>query len=225
MRVIVSLLAAIAAGLAVILSIPTYLLLKQNSANSTGLLFVALLDLVNTAPIWLPLAPIVAACVYYACHASLSPRKETSQADRAGIFLGWKISRATIIMYLVMAAFVFALFGEFAYRKNYACGPGEQIIQSDADAIKQAQRQFFKARFHDISGYIDGTPGVADFSQPDCCKVKRALTWTGVIEWEVTLEGETIGEPKKRRVSALTTLSNCGAIFDEDSYVSVYPIK
>jgi hypothetical protein len=40
----------------------------------------------------------------------------------------------------------------------------------------------------------------------------------------VTLDGETIGEPKKRHVNADMKLSNCGIVFD-DSYISAEPIR
>jgi hypothetical protein len=47
----------------------------------------------------------------------------------------------------------------------------------------------------------------------------------GVIIWEVELEGKTIGEPKQRHVSALMRLSNCGAAFDEESFMTSEPIR
>jgi len=229
MRVIVSLLVAATGGLAVVFFILAYLLVKQADGSPfwvTGLPFFAYLDLIVTAPIWMPLAPIAAVCAYYACYAKLSARNETSRAYGAGALPGWKILRATAIMYLIMAAAIVAWFGEFAYRKNYICGPGEHIIQSDADAIKQAQLRIVRARYdsHGMPGYIDEKPSVADFSSPDCCTVKRTLTWGGVIVWEVLLSGETIGEPKKRHVSAFMSLSNCGAVFDVSS-ISAEPIR
>ena len=223
MRVAVSLLAATAAGMAVIFFVPALLIMGNTDQELFLLPFVLYLDVINTAPIWMPLAPIFAAWAYYSCFRKLSARNESSPAYGADALPGWKIFRATIVLYLVMAAFIVAWFGEFAYRTNYVCSPGRHIVQSDADAIEQAQRQFFRARFRDISGDVDGTPGFADFSRPDCCKVKRTLMWTGVIQWEVSLNGETIGEPKKRHVTTLTMLSNCGAIFAGDSYISVYP--
>jgi len=88
---------------------------------------------------------------------------------------------------------------------NNVCEPGDHIILSDSDAIKQAQMRLFRARYgsHGRPGYVDEKPGYADFSQANCCEVKKTRTAAGVIVWEVGLEGETIGEPKKRHVSAL----------------------
>jgi hypothetical protein len=120
------------------------------------------------------------------------------------------------------------MYAVFAYRTNYVCGPGEHIIRSDADAIKEAGIRIIRAKFYDphgVPGYVVKKPGLADFSQPNCCEVKKTLTLTGVIVWEVDLEGVTIGEPKRRRVGALMRLSNCGAVFDEESYVLTRPIR
>ena len=124
-------------------------------------------------------------------------------------------------------ALIAVWFAAFALRTNYACGPDEHIIRSNADAIEQAQRRMYKARYgsHGILGYVDEKPGNTDFSQPNCCEVEKTITLNGVIVWEVGLEGETIGEPKKRHVSALIRLSNCGAVFDEDSYIIAEPIN
>ena len=130
--------------------------------------------------------------------------------------------------FLALVALIFAVYAVFAVRTNYVCGPGDHIILSDADAIKLAQIRMIRAKFYsppDVPGYADEKPGSADFSQPNCCKVKKTVTLTGVIVWEVDLEGETIGEPKKRRVSALMSLSNCGAVFDEDSYIYTGPTR
>jgi hypothetical protein len=112
----------------------------------------------------------------------------------------------------------------FAYRLNNVCGPGDHIIQSDADAIKQAQIRIIQARYgsHGVPGYVDEKPGYADFDQANCCEVTRYRTAIGIIVWEVGLEGKTIGEPKSRHVSALMRLSSCGAVF-EDSYIFAEP--
>lgn len=162
MRVAASLLAAIAAGLVVILFIPVLLLMRHADENLSGasdlpfLTFSILIAVAVTAPIWMPLAPIAAVCAYYACYAKLSARNETRRAGAAGLLPGWKIFRATIVLYLVMAASIVAWFGESAYRTNYVCGPGEHTIRSDADAIKQAQLRIVRARYdsHGIPGYI-----------------------------------------------------------------------
>jgi hypothetical protein len=114
-----------------------------------------------------------------------------------------------------------------AYRLNNDCGPGDHIIQSDADAIKQAQIRIVRARYgsHGIPGYVDKKPGYADFTQTDCCKVARTRTVAGVIIWKVSLHGETMGEPKKRYVSASIWLSNCGTVFEEDSFITADPAR
>jgi hypothetical protein len=137
-----------------------------------------------------------------------------------------KIFRARNFL-LALVVLIFGVVAGFAYRTNCVCGPAEHIIQSDADAIRQAQNRMFRARYgsHGIPGYVDEKPYVGDFSQPNCCEVKKTLTLGGVIVWEVGLEGETIGEAKKRHISALIRLSNCGAVFDEDSYILAEPIR
>jgi hypothetical protein len=116
---------------------------------------------------------------------------------------------------------------QFAYRTNNICNPGDHLIQSDAEAIERAKNQIFRA------GYVgfgppdekEEKPGYADFSRPDCCKVTSTRTAIGVIIWKVELDGETIGGPKKRRVVASMWLSNCGAVFTEDSSVTTYPLR
>lgn len=128
---------------------------------------------------------------------------------------------------LLLAVLIIGDYASFAYRLNNICHPGDHIIQSDADAIKQAQVRINQARYgsHGIPGYVDEKPGYADFSQADCCQVRRSRTIFGVIIWEVELDGRTIGEPKPRYVSALMRLSNCGAVFDEDSFITAEPTR
>ena len=116
---------------------------------------------------------------------------------------------------------------DWVYRKNRSCGPDNGPIQSSVDAITRAQKLISKARYlpHDIPGYVDEKPYVVDFGRTEtCCSVTRTRTWLGVIVWEVSLSGETIGEPRNRRVSAKMMLSNCGVVFDEDSLVSAEPV-
>ncbi len=127
--------------------------------------------------------------------------------------------------FLVLAILIVGWIGEFVYRTNNSCGPGEHIIQSDVDAVETAKRQTFKARYgsHGIPGYIDEMPGSVEYDQAGCCTVRRSRTIIGVIIWEVSLRGETTGEPKKRYVDALMELSNCGAVFDEVSYIIAEP--
>jgi hypothetical protein len=139
----------------------------------------------------------------------------------------WRKWNAFATFSLLLAVLIVGICASFAYRLNNVCGPGDHTIQSEADAIKQAQIRIIRARYgsHGIPGYIDEKPGYADFSRTDCCKVTRTRTAIGVIVWEVSLDGETIGEPKTRHVSALMELSNCGAVFDEESFITAEPAR
>jgi hypothetical protein len=117
---------------------------------------------------------------------------------------------------------------DFVYRKNSSCGPDPGPIASNMDAIIRAQKMISKARYfpHDIPGYVDEKPYVVDFGDNQtCCSVTRRRTWLGVIVWDVSLSGETIGEARNRRVSAQILLSNCGVVFDEESFVSAGPVE
>jgi len=129
--------------------------------------------------------------------------------------------------FLVLAILIVGWIGEFVYRTNNSCGPDEHVIQSDVDAIETAKRQTFKAQYstHDVPGYIDEMPGSVDYGQAGCCTVRKSRTMIGVIIWKVSLNGETTGEPTRRSVNALMWLSNCGAVFDEDSYIMAEPIR
>src|SRR4051812_1747193 len=92
----------------------------------------------------------------------------------------------------------------FTYRKN-SCGPGDHVIQSEADAIKQAKIRISMARYgsHGVPGYLDEKPDLVDFEKStDCCKATRGRNIFGVVVWDVFLKGETIGEPRKRYVGA-----------------------
>jgi hypothetical protein len=137
-----------------------------------------------------------------------------------------KISRPRYF-FLALVLLIVGWLAEFTYRKNNICGPGDHIIRSDVDAIEVAQIRIFRARYgsHGIPGYIDEKPGSVDFSRTDCCAVTRTRTAIGVIVWEVDLHGETISEPRKRYVSAEMRLSNCGAVFDEDSFITAEPAR
>ena len=125
-----------------------------------------------------------------------------------------------------MTVLIGSWLAEFAYRLNNVCGPGDHIIQSDADAIETAKGRVLQARYgsHGIPGYVDEKPGFVDFSQTEnCCTVTRTRTAIGVIVWEVGLEGETTGEPKNRHVSAFVPLSNCGVVFRDESRIFAGP--
>jgi hypothetical protein len=126
---------------------------------------------------------------------------------------------------LLLGVLIVGWLSEFAYRSNNICGPGDHIIQSDADAIKMAQSRLFRARYgcHGIAGYVDEMPDHVDFSHVEnCCEATRSRTVFGVIVWQVYLSGETIGEPKKRRVGVSMKLSNCCVVF-HDSFITADP--
>jgi hypothetical protein len=127
---------------------------------------------------------------------------------------------------LLIAVLILGDAALFAYRLNNVCGPGDHIIQSEADAIERAQIRILQAHYgsHGIPGYVDEKPGYVDFSQTDdCCRATRTRTISGVIIWEVGLQGETVGEPKKRYVNAYVPLSNCGVVFVGDSFLVADP--
>jgi hypothetical protein len=116
---------------------------------------------------------------------------------------------------------------EFAYRKNNLCAPGDHPIQSESDAIKQAKIRFSRSNYnrHEIYGYFDEMPELVAWDQGDgCCRVTRTRNIYGVIAWEVSLRGETDGEAIRRRVDAVLSLSNCGAVFTDESFVSAKPV-
>jgi hypothetical protein len=134
----------------------------------------------------------------------------------------------TFLRYFLLLLVVLAVVAElaFVFHMNYVCGSDEYLIRYKVDAIARAQKRMFKAHYgtHDIPGYIDEKPYIADFSRPDCCHAERTVVFPGFILWTVTLDGETIGEPKKRHVGAYIKLSNCGMVLD-DSYILATPIR
>jgi hypothetical protein len=135
-----------------------------------------------------------------------------------------KIFRARNIL-LVVAVLVVGWLAEFTYRVNYVCGPGDHIIQSEADAIKVAKARALDAPYAS-SQYFDSEPDLVDFGQTDaCCRVTRTRTVFGVIVWEVSLNGETTEEMWARDVSAFVALSNCGVLLKDDSSISAVPKK
>ena len=139
-----------------------------------------------------------------------------------------KIFRARSLFLLLIALPVALIVGDvvlFAYRLNNICDPGDHIIQSESDAIETAKSRVLQARYGSY-GYFDEKPRFVNFSQTDdCCGVTRTRNIYGVIAWEVSLRGETTGETIKRRVRAFLALSNCGAVFFDDSFIIAEPIK
>jgi hypothetical protein len=127
--------------------------------------------------------------------------------------------------FFALVALIIGYCINFTYRLNNVCTPGDHILLSDADAIKQAQIRFYSARYisHHARGYINGKPDLVDFSHTaNCCKATRSRTMLGVIVWQVYLKGVTIGEPRMREVGVDMQLSNCGAVF-HDSFISADP--
>jgi hypothetical protein len=231
-RIATSLLFSIAVGLVIITVVP--LLFAFNSCGSSGDLgcwiFMSGLALVWSHFVMVPIAILVSAYAFYSCGMKLSTLADFGGLTSSGRPIPppdlrprtpmRKVFRAACMGWLILLAVWIGSMAAFAYWTNNVCASGYHIILSDADAITQAQKELHGG--HGIRGYADDRFGVADFSQANCCKVKRARTGTGVIVWEVGLEGETFGEPK-RYVSALLKLTNCGEVFADDSYVSTYP--
>src|SRR6266516_3222779 len=82
---------------------------------------------------------------------------------------------AFAVFSLLLSVLIGSWLAKFTYRLNNVCDPGDHIIQSDADAIKQAQIRIIRARYgsHGIPGYTDEKPGYADFSRANSCSVTR----------------------------------------------------
>jgi hypothetical protein len=131
-----------------------------------------------------------------------------------------KIFRTRNVL-LALAALLVVWMTELAYRKNNLCAPGDHLVQSEADAIKQAKIRFSRARYerHEIFGHFDERPELVAWDQgDDCCKVTTRNVY-GVIIWDVSLQGGAEGEATIRRVESVMSLSNCGAVFtDKSSY-------
>jgi hypothetical protein len=239
-RIAASLLFSIAVGLAISFVVPLLFAFKMCEASgcSNGMwVWAALLGALYSYFITLPLAILASAYAFYSFDMKLSVLADFTGMTASGRPISppdlrprtpmRKVFRAAGVGWLILLAVWIGWIAEFVYRMNNVCAPGDQIILSDTDAIKLAQMRLFRARYgsHGIPGYVDEKPGYADFSQANCCEVKKTRTATGIIVWEVGLEGKTIGEVKPRHVSALVRLSNCGAVFVEDSYVFADPIR
>lgn len=61
----------------------------------------------------------------------------------AAVARQWNAFRKIV---LLLAGFIMGEYAAFAYRLNNICGPGDHIIQSEAEAIKQAQIRIIRAR-------------------------------------------------------------------------------
>ena len=140
----------------------------------------------------------------------------------------FRIRNILSALLVLLVLFAIADTAWFAYRLNNLCGPGDHIVRSETDAIETAKVRIFRAHYgsHGKPGYLDEKPALVDFSHTDnCCSVLRTRNIYGVIVWKVSLDGETIGEPKKRKVGVYIELSNCGAVFDDDSFILATPPK
>jgi hypothetical protein len=118
------------------------------------------------------------------------------------------------------------MLADCVYRKNNNCGPDNGPIASNMDAIVRAQKSISKARYlSQDPGYDNDKPYVVDFGPAKtCCSATRWRTGFGVIVWDVSLNGETIGEVRNRHFSAQILVSNCGVVFDDDSVIFADPI-
>jgi len=106
----------------------------------------------------------------------------------------------------------------FAYRKN-SCAPGDHVLQSEADAIEVAKRKFVEkpsVRFH--SGDFGSASAFVDAisETENCCSAVRNVNFAFVVVWDVQLYERTAARPNGR--AARLFLSNCGTVFDYDSY-------
>jgi hypothetical protein len=150
--------------------------------------------------------------------------KEPSPHRTGGVIRVTKLILALIAFPIIL---VFGWEAVSTYRTNNLCDPGDHIIRSEADAIKQAKIRFNRARYgsHGIAGHLDEKPELVDFSRrgDNCCSAARSRNVFGVIGWQVYLDGETVGEPTVRNVGVSMVLSNCGAVFTRDSFITAEP--
>ena len=102
-----------------------------------------------------------------------------------------KILRPRNVFFALVTLLILSFVGlevEFAYRTNNICESGDRILQSEADAIKQAKMRFNRARYgsHGLREYFDEKPELVDWAEPDgCCTVTRTRNAQGIIAWEV----------------------------------------
>ena len=134
--------------------------------------------------------------------------------------------RAFGVFLLLLVVLIVGSCASFAYRLNNVCEIGERMIRSGADAISRAKARTFEAHYigHGVPGYVDEKPASIDYDHTEnCCKATRTRTSSGVIVWSVDLDGQTIAEPKPRKVGVTMSLSNCGYVFTDDSFISADP--
>lgn len=123
-----------------------------------------------------------------------------------------------MIVMLVLGVLLVLLFAEFAYRKNYVCGPDHHILQSKEDAIKVAKRNVTNSwkEFQDSRELLDAID-----QTPNCCGVVRTTNSSGVIEWNVSF----MAEKAKKRFLLNMSLSNCGTVFSDTTFKMIEAIR
>ena len=133
--------------------------------------------------------------------------------------------RALVTFFAFLAVWIVGDLAAFSYRLNNVCGPGGRTIQSEAAAIRMAKALALSA-YYNSSHAFDDKPDLVEFRQEDgCCTVTRTRTLFGVIVWQASLLGETVGEIRAREVKAFVAFSNCGKLFKDDSSISTLPTK
>jgi len=227
-------------GLIVILVVPAIYALDacgRTRCQDGFFSFTVILVMFFSHFITLPLAIFVAAYSFFSLETRLSrgawssgalstgPARSDHQRSRTPMR---KVFRTTICGWIVVLAVWGGWIARSVLQKNSFCKADEQLIGNETDAINLAQRRISKARYlsSDLATAPDDKPYVVNFGPADgCCQAIRTRSWWGVIVWEVSLSGETVGEVRRRHVNATIRLSNCGVVFDEESFISAEPIR
>jgi hypothetical protein len=111
-------------------------------------------------------------------------------------------------IFLALVALIVLHCADIAYRLNNVCAVEQHIIESEADAIAIAKN---KAVSND-SGEFNASFLDALSKAEHCCTVIRDRNgFFLVIAWHVSLSA------RDGRFAQIT-LSNCGDVFDEDTY-------
>lgn len=106
---------------------------------------------------------------------------------------------------------------EFAFRMN-SCGPGDHVIQSEADAIEVAKKKIVKDPRFSSNKFGSAPDFVEDLKDTDdCCTAVRTRNYSFVVAWEVRLFAQTAARPNQR--VAVVMLSNCGTHIFADSAI------
>lgn len=128
-----------------------------------------------------------------------------------------KIFRARNLVLLVLLSLILWCV-EFAFRMN-SCGPGDHVIQSEADAIEVAKKKIVKDRRFSSSRFGSAPDFVDDLKETDdCCSAVKTRNYSFVVVWEVRLFAQTAARPTQR--VAVVMLSNCGSYIFADSAIN-----